>query len=240
MQSVTEAARTGNMAAAISAQTPDENFDFNETFLQPLALANVTGSILAIVCESGSRKAAAKPVCAYLLENRSALRMLVQVYLNDLVTDDEIQEFLDKLEADLPEDDHPFLAPSSQRKGVSSGALIEDVGQQAIVDVTEAPMPTSSTPSTNQLAIQAEVMKKVTHAIFDSFVLTNGRAIGDMTMGDMRAYARQSGQEHRIALEIIDGYPNAPHEDLVRDVVKAKKLENWIRKAQEVKYVSVD
>lgn len=86
-------------------------------------------------------------------------------------------------------------------------------------------------PSAAQIAADAAVARQRAYTVLDTFVMRDGRPIGDVRYGELERIATADLVEASVIRQILD-HAKAPHDAKVRDVVKPTVLKRMIAKAR--------
>jgi hypothetical protein len=113
-------------------------------------------------------------------------------------------------------------SPSKPRGGTDRGSDVARFG--GVRPVRE--------PSKAQKTADAAVWKSSAQTVLDTFMV-DGRAIGDLTVGEVRKLGKQKGVEYFVMASIDAHYANATSNMRVRDIIKASDLEKMIAEAKE-------
>lgn len=89
-------------------------------------------------------------------------------------------------------------------------------------------------PSATDLAAAKAARKAIALTVLDSFKVRDGRSIGDVPVADLEKLRNLNAQEASVIRQIQRHVANAPHDALVRDIIKASDLERMIQRAAEV------
>lgn len=87
-------------------------------------------------------------------------------------------------------------------------------------------------PSANDREAARNAAHKITLTVFDSFKVRDGRGIGDVRWGQL-ATLRGADMMSAAVIDLLMKHTKAPHDMLVRDVVKMCDLQCMIQKAAE-------
>lgn len=91
-------------------------------------------------------------------------------------------------------------------------------------------------PKTVEAYVQAakHVQKMVAMTVLDSFKVRDGRAIGDITFGELEGLRSENAREASIIRQIQRHAANVTADAKVRDIIKASDLERMIQRGAEV------
>lgn len=95
------------------------------------------------------------------------------------------------------------------------------------------PIVTPKSPTASQVAAMVKVAKESAITVLDSFKVRDGRAIGDVRVGELERLRSANAMEASVVRQIQRlGVFN--HDARVRDVVKPQELQRIIQRAAEV------
>lgn len=105
-------------------------------------------------------------------------------------------------------------------------------GRGSASQTTKTGVPRPVSPS--YLVAAKAGAQKMALTVLDSFKVRDGRAIGDLTFGELEAIRATNAQEASVIRQIQRHAGNATGNQLVREVIKAKDLEIMIQRGAEV------
>jgi hypothetical protein len=106
------------------------------------------------------------------------------------------------------------------------------VGQQADGPRNQFARPARE-PSPAHRAAAAAVARSVAITVLDTFMVRDGRAIGDVRYGELQRMMSTNAVEAAVIRQILD-HGKAAHDARVRDVVKVDDLQKFIQRAAEI------
>lgn len=93
--------------------------------------------------------------------------------------------------------------------------------------------PSSRPQSITDVRAAAKAAQHIARTVFDSFKVRDGRAIGDVTFGEIERLRASNSQEAAV-LRQIQRHIQASPETRIRDAVKESDLERFIQRGAEV------
>lgn len=147
----------------------------------------------------------------------------------------------DKAKAHVP----PPVSPASIAEGLnifadeainqmpSGDATIRDgAGRKGVAEKANALVPRPVSPAYREAAF-AEARIAARSAL-DSFKVRDGRAIGDLILGELEGLRFDNAREASVIRQIQRHAGNATANQCVREVIKASDLDRFIQRAAEV------
>lgn len=124
-------------------------------------------------------------------------------------------------------------AKDSEAVPVGDGTKLNGAGQsnRAVKAVMHLPRPVQ--PPVPPSAYR-EAAKLAAASVLDSYKLRNGRAIGDLTLGELEPLRAANNREAAVIRQVQKLAGNATMNQLVRDVIRVADLERAIQRAAEV------
>lgn len=122
------------------------------------------------------------------------------------------------------EDNSSLSLPAINRTGA---------GQSQLASKAINAVPRPGSPSSKYLSAAHSASREVARTVLDSFIIRDGRAIGDVTFGELEKLRRLDLMHANLFSQIRNHVANATPHMRVRDLIKPDVLERMLQKAAE-------